>query len=89
MTFISSLRGVALLLSIFKLNQVKSNVGSCGVGKPDDPGENLSEQGREPTNSTHYAETGNRIQATLVEGKSCHHCANPAHSIIRVLTSDR
>ena len=53
MTFISSLHGVALLLSIFKLNQVKSNVGSCGVGKPDDPGENLSEQGREPTNSTH------------------------------------
>ena len=53
MTFISSLHGVALLLSIFKLNQVKSDVGSCGVGKPDDPEKSLSEQGREPTNSTH------------------------------------
>lgn len=48
-------------------------------------------QSRKRTNklNTHDAETGNRTQTTLVEGKSCHHCVNPVQSIIRVLTSDR
>ena len=48
--------------------------------KPEYPGKNLSEQGREPTtNSTHIdAGSGNRSQDTLVGGERSHHCANPA-----------
>ena len=49
-------------------------------GEPENPEENLSEQGREPTtNSTTYdAEFGNRTWAALVGGECCHHCAIPA-----------
>ena len=34
-------------------NHIKSNVGFWGEGKTGVPEENLSEQSREPTNSTH------------------------------------
>ena len=49
-------------------------------GKPEYPGENISEQRREPTNSTHIydAEPGNRTRATLVEGECSHHYATTA-----------
>ena len=36
-----------------KSNQIKSNVGFRGEGKTGVPGEKLSEQSREPTNSVH------------------------------------
>ena len=36
-----------------KPTQIKSNVGFRGEGKTGVTGENLSEQSREPTNSTH------------------------------------
>ena len=36
-----------------KSTQIKSNVGPEERGKPEYPEKNLSEQGREPTNSAH------------------------------------
>ena len=62
-----------------KVNQVKCRFlrrGETGL-----PGENLSVQSREPTNSTHIqydAESGNRTRAKLVGGECSHHCATPA-----------
>ena len=50
--------------------------GETGV-----PGENLSVQSREPTTwtqPTYDAGSGNRTQATSVEGECSRHCAIPA-----------
>ena len=43
------------------------------------PGENLSEQSREPTNSTYVygIEEWNQTQATLVESQCSCYCTNP------------
>ena len=56
------------------------SVGFCGKRKTVVPGENLSEQGREPTtNSTHIRrEYGNQPRATMARGDCSHHCAIPA-----------
>ena len=44
-------------------------------GKPEYPGKNLSEQSREPPNSTHI---WRRIRESILEGQCSHHYASPA-----------
>ena len=52
-------------------------------GKPKNPEESLSEEGREPTtNLTYDAESRNRTLAALVRGECSYHCALPAPLIL-------
>ena len=60
-----------------KSNQIKSNVGFCGEGKTEVPGEKPLGVENQQTQPTYDAGCGNRTWDTLVEGERSHHYTNP------------
>ena len=60
-------------------NQIKSSVDFCGVGKTGIPSKNPRRAEKTSNKlNPHDAESGNRTQARLVEGKCPHHCTTIA-----------
>ena len=66
----------------YKLTEIRSSQTKCWFFSRGENwftrGENLFEQSREPSNSTHiWCWSWNRSWATLVEGECSHYCASP------------